>query len=196
MPEASSLSAARSPFVSRFITQRSIPGVARRFPAQVTATGGSFSTFGLPCAMLSTQSATPNQALQRTGSAVTAPAADHRRLSAHRQVPRPLRLSLSLGSLGALHALCSTALSSELYLASSRWQFFPSFHHAVGTGSRPVIPLGRSQSTRESHHHPSQFAWYGSPLLRAGYAQGRQLLIIRPDFWPPDCEHHTAKRNA
>jgi hypothetical protein len=44
--------------------------------------------------------ATPNQALQRTGSAVTAPAADHRRLSAHRQVPRPLRLSLSLGSMG------------------------------------------------------------------------------------------------
>jgi type II secretory pathway pseudopilin PulG len=42
----------------------------------------------------------PNHALQRTGSAVTAPAADHRRLSAHRQVPRPLRLSLSLGSLG------------------------------------------------------------------------------------------------
>jgi hypothetical protein len=39
----------------------------------------------------------PNHALQRTGSAVTAPAADHRRLSTHRQVPRPLRLSLSLG---------------------------------------------------------------------------------------------------
>ncbi|MBV6500906.1 MAG: hypothetical protein CJBNEKGG_03394 [Prosthecobacter sp.] len=36
---------------------------------------------------------TPNHALQRTGSAVTAPAADHRRLSTHRQVPRPLRLS-------------------------------------------------------------------------------------------------------
>jgi hypothetical protein len=44
--------------------------------------------------------ATPNHALQRTGSAVTAPAADHPRLSAHRQVPRPLRLSLSLGSFG------------------------------------------------------------------------------------------------
>jgi hypothetical protein len=42
----------------------------------------------------------PNHALQRTGSAVTAPAALHRRLSTHRQVPRPLRLSLSLGSLG------------------------------------------------------------------------------------------------
>ena len=42
----------------------------------------------------------PNHALQRTGSAVTAPAADHHRLSTHRQVPRPLRLSLSLGSLG------------------------------------------------------------------------------------------------
>ena len=38
---------------------------------------------------------------QRTGSAVTAPAADHRHLSTHRQVPRPLRLSLSLGSLAA-----------------------------------------------------------------------------------------------
>ena len=48
-----------------------------------------------------------NQALQRTGSAVTAPAADHRRLSTHRQVPRPLRLSLSLGSLdhSTRHAL-------------------------------------------------------------------------------------------
>ena len=44
----------------------------------------------------------PNHALQRTGSAVTAPAADHHRLSAHRQVPRPLRLSLSLGSFGDL----------------------------------------------------------------------------------------------
>ena len=62
----------------------------------------------------------PNQALQRTGSAVTAPAADHHRLcfatltpagqpsagclaslgSTYRQVPRPLRLSLSLGSFG------------------------------------------------------------------------------------------------
>ncbi len=39
--------------------------------------------------------ATPNQALQKTGSAVTAPAADHRHLSAHRQVPRLLRLSLN-----------------------------------------------------------------------------------------------------
>ncbi len=44
---------------------------------------------------------TPNHALQRTGSAVTAPATLHRRLSTHRQAPRPLRLSLSLGSLGA-----------------------------------------------------------------------------------------------
>jgi hypothetical protein len=42
----------------------------------------------------------PNHALQRTGSAVTAPAADHHHLSTHRQVPRPLRLSLSLGSFG------------------------------------------------------------------------------------------------
>jgi len=41
----------------------------------------------------------PNHALQRTGSAVTAPAADHHHLSARRQMPRPLRLSLSLGSL-------------------------------------------------------------------------------------------------
>ena len=38
--------------------------------------------------------ATPNHALQRTGSAVTAPAALHHRLYTHRQVPRPLRLSL------------------------------------------------------------------------------------------------------
>ncbi len=44
--------------------------------------------------------ATPNHALQRTGSAVTPPAADHRHLSTHRQVPRPLRPSLSLGALG------------------------------------------------------------------------------------------------
>jgi len=42
----------------------------------------------------------PNHALQRTGSAVTAPAADRHHLSTHRQVPRPLRLSLSLGSFG------------------------------------------------------------------------------------------------
>ena len=41
----------------------------------------------------------PNQALQRTGSACHG-TCFHRRLSAHRQVPRPLRLSLSLGSLG------------------------------------------------------------------------------------------------
>lgn len=46
--------------------------------------------------------ATPNHALQRTGSAVTAPATDHLRLSTHRQVPRPLRLSLSLRSLGVM----------------------------------------------------------------------------------------------
>ena len=42
----------------------------------------------------------PHHALQRTGAPAPAPAADHRRLSTHRQVPRPLRLSLSLGSLG------------------------------------------------------------------------------------------------
>ena len=47
-----------------------------------------------------TRPTSPNHALQRTGSAVTAPAADHHRLSTHRQVPRPLRLSLSLGSFG------------------------------------------------------------------------------------------------
>jgi hypothetical protein len=41
----------------------------------------------------------PNYALQLTGSAVTAPAADPRRLSTLRQVPRPLRLPLSLESL-------------------------------------------------------------------------------------------------
>jgi hypothetical protein len=58
----------------------------------------------------------PNQALQRTGSAVTAPAADHHRLSAHRQVPRPLRLSLSLGSMGGISSL--TAAFSRAYAAS------------------------------------------------------------------------------
>ena len=47
--------------------------------------------------MVLVATATPIHALQRTGSALTAPAADHRRLSAHRQVPRQLRLSLSLG---------------------------------------------------------------------------------------------------
>jgi hypothetical protein len=35
-----------------------------------------------------------------TGFSVTAPKADHRRLPTHRQVPRTLRLSLSLGSFG------------------------------------------------------------------------------------------------
>jgi hypothetical protein len=43
--------------------------------------------------------ATPNHA-PLTGSAVTAPAALHHRLSTRRQVPRPLRLPLSLGSFG------------------------------------------------------------------------------------------------
>ena len=46
--------------------------------------------------------ATPNHALPLTGSAVTAPAADHH-LSTHRLVPRPLRLSLSLGSKAFSH---------------------------------------------------------------------------------------------
>ncbi|MCE9612417.1 MAG: hypothetical protein K8R23_19635 [Chthoniobacter sp.] len=52
-----------------------------------------------------TNTATPNHVLERKGSAVTAPAADRRHLSTHRQVPRPLRLSLSLGSFGDFHAL-------------------------------------------------------------------------------------------
>jgi len=47
--------------------------------------------------------ANAEHALQRTGSAVTAPAALHHHLSAHRQVPRPLRLSLSLGSYAQLN---------------------------------------------------------------------------------------------
>ena len=59
-----------------------------------TSRGGGFGSH-------MSQPTSPNHALQRTGSAVTAPAADHRRLSTHRQVPRPLCLSLSLGSLGA-----------------------------------------------------------------------------------------------
>ena len=36
----------------------------------------------------------PSQALKRTPPGVTTPASDHHRLSANRQVPRPLRLSL------------------------------------------------------------------------------------------------------
>ena len=57
--------------------------------------------------------ATPNHALQRTGSAVTAPAADHRRLAAHRQVPRPLRLSLSLGSLGGVRTSHTITMQTQ-----------------------------------------------------------------------------------
>ena len=48
----------------------------------------------------SREAASSNQALERTASAVTVPTGLHRHLSTHRQVPRPLRLSLSLRSFG------------------------------------------------------------------------------------------------
>ena len=57
----------------------------------------------------------PNHALQRTGSAVTAPAADRHRLSTHRQVPRPLRLSLSLG-FSPSSSLALDAWGEEAYI--------------------------------------------------------------------------------
>jgi hypothetical protein len=46
----------------------------------------------------------PNNALQRTRSAVTACAPNHRHLSTHPHRPRLLRASLSLGALGVCHA--------------------------------------------------------------------------------------------
>lgn len=76
----------------------------------------------------------PNHALQRTGSAVTAPAADHRRLSTPRQVPRPLRLSLSLGSFGviAMRTLLTTFLLA-LFCASPVLAVPPSDAEATRT---------------------------------------------------------------
>ena len=123
--------AAHRPFVSRFITHRSSPGVVRRYCARVTATCGSLPIprhrFGLPCRMLSTQTATPNHALQRTpgfgvqlpSAAVVRPAQSRAvlpamkpgtarafalRRRAHSRAPGPE--SLSLGSLGAMHVHC------------------------------------------------------------------------------------------
>jgi hypothetical protein len=61
--------------------------------------------------------ATPNHALQRTRSAVTAPAADHHRLSTHRQVPRRSGVSLSLGSFGDSSRLMKSAISILSVLA-------------------------------------------------------------------------------
>ena len=83
----------------------SLPEQATGFPERATglperATGLPEQATGLFLHVSPESNRTPNHALQRTGSAVTAPAADHHRLSTHRQVPRPLRLSLSLGSLG------------------------------------------------------------------------------------------------
>ncbi len=121
VPGASSPFAARSPFVSRFITHRCFPGVARRSCAQVTATGGSLPVpsqhFGRQFAMLSTQAATPNHALQRTAPRVTVAAIsslDPSRpsvalsyarclfLRSTSQLPRRAPQSLSLGSLGVI----------------------------------------------------------------------------------------------
>ena len=101
--------------MSRIITHRSSPGVARRFCAQVTATGGSFSTFGLPCAELPTQIATPNHALQRTAPCVTVAAP--RRPTA--QLPRRTPLSLSLGSLGDCGTTLFTGTDSMTYPAGT-----------------------------------------------------------------------------
>ena len=101
VPGTSSLSVSRSPFVSQSITHLALSGVARRFRAQVTATGGSLPVpsqrFGRQSATLSTQSATPNHALQRTAPvchACCSPQSPPR--SSHASPP----LSLSLGSLG------------------------------------------------------------------------------------------------
>ena len=104
VPGTSSHSVSRSLFVSQSITHRFFPGVARRSCAQVTATGGSLPVpsqrFGRQSAILSTQAATPNHALQRTAPCVTPPASAAA-FPPTMQVPRRTPLSLSLGSLGA-----------------------------------------------------------------------------------------------
>ena len=107
VPGTPSLSVSRSPFVSQSITHAVFSGVARRSCAQVTATGGSSPVpshrFGRQSAMLSTQAATPNHALQRTAPRVTLAAAHHPAAFAHpapATFPQPARRapqSLSLG---------------------------------------------------------------------------------------------------
>jgi len=103
VPGTSSHLVSRRPFVSQSIPYPVLSGVARRFRAQVTATGGSLPVpsqrFGRQSATLSTQSATPNHALQRTAPCVTAPASTAA-FPPTTQVPRRTPLSLSLGSLG------------------------------------------------------------------------------------------------
>ena len=125
IPGTSSPFAARSPFVSRFITDRRFPVVARRSCAQATATCGSLPVpsqrFWPPVYHAFNPSRTPNHALQRTpgfgvqlpGAAVVRPAQSRAvlpamkpgtarafalRRRAHSRAPGPE--SLSLGSLG------------------------------------------------------------------------------------------------
>ena len=117
VPGTSSLSVSRIPFVSWSITHLVLPGVARRFCAQATATGGSLPVpslgFGRPLAGVLTEAATPNQALERTATRVTVAAIPvrSRLVRARRcltsvaaffappsQLPRRAPQSLSLGS--------------------------------------------------------------------------------------------------
>ena len=121
----------------------------------------------------------PNHALQRTGSAVTAPAADHRHLSTHRQVPRPLRLSLSLLSFGVLlacpvnHAFLSPSrthalTNSETFTAESvaRPMALPSRSLDPATACSPAAFSARQGLRPKRGLEPARTFLAGSLLAR------------------------------
>ena len=124
---------------------------------------------------------TPNHALQRTGSAVTAPAADHHRLSAHRQVPRPLRLSLSLGSLGGVR----THMIIVCPKAGIWWQTFERLRDAgiaAGhVGDAPPFPLILAGWIYSSDRD-KQERW----LALVRWAEEHSLSHLIPELAPED----------
>ena len=135
---------------------------------------------------------TPNHALQRTRSAVTAAASDLR-FSATMQPPRPLHLSLSLGSLGlrtmdALKrmSLCSILLSTCcLFTACSHIYYLPGHSQANYTNPPPItIAVGeRRLVAREPYLNLLPPA----PTMSMVRSSDPQIVAVEHDF-----PHHRA----
>ncbi len=123
---------------------------------------------------------TPNQALQRTRSAVTACAPDHHRLSTHRHSPCLLRVSLSLGSLGDSSLLVKTSL---LFTIGRAAMFLSAGTVAAMEPTVPAIVITDEEAAATGREE------------RAIYAEFRKLEIARPMVQTYPVEHKIRKQH-
>jgi hypothetical protein len=119
-----------------------------------------------------------NHALQRTGSAVTAPAVLHRRLSTHRQVPRPLRLSLSLRSFAQEKESIAMKLYDYVGPASIRAAAnFDAPRHAV-TDSAGILAWASASLDLSTRDRQMTFTYVVQPPTQLYLADRRSEHVV------------------